>query len=258
MAAKTTLLALAMLMAIGCAGGGGGEPAGSTDGTVSGEVVVFAASSLSEAFTEIGDAFETAHPDASVTLNFAASSELVAQIIEGAPADVYASADLANMAKLTDARVNAADPVTFATNRSEIVVAEGNPLGIDSVSHLADPDLVVVLCSPEAPCGGYARQILDRAGVEVTPASYEQNVKAVVTKIRLGEADAGIAYTTDVTAAGDEVDGVPIPAAQNVVAEYPVVVTTEATNPAGGNAFVDLVLSDAGREILASHGFSSP
>lgn len=258
MAARTSLVAIAVLAASGCVGGDDAEPAGSTDGTVAGEVVVFAAASLTEAFTEIGDAFETAHPDASVTFNFAASSGLVAQILDGAPADVYASADLANMAKLTDVGANAADPVRFATNRSEIVVAAGNPLGIDSVIALTDPDLVVVLCSPEVPCGGYSTRILERAGIEVTPASYEQNVKAVVTKVRLGEADAGIAYATDVTAAGDAVDSVPIPAAQNVVAEYPVVVTTEATNPAGADAFVDLVLSDSGRAILASHGFSSP
>jgi molybdate transport system substrate-binding protein len=254
-AAVAALTALALLTA-SC--GADDEPAGSDDGSVSGRVVVFAAASLTEAFTEIGEAFEAAHPDVSITFNFAASSELVAQIVEGAPADAYASADLSNMAKLTDAGANAGEPVVFAGNRSEIVVAPGNPLGIDGVADLADPDLVVVTCAPEVPCGSYASQIFDLAGVEVTPDSYEENVKAVVTKVRLGEADAGIAYATDVAAAGGDADGVPIPTDVNVVAEYPIAVTTEATNPDGGQAFVDFVLSDTGRQILTGFGFSSP
>lgn len=225
---------------------------------MSDEVVVFAAASLTEAFTELGDAFVEAHPDASVTFNFAASSELAAQIVEGAPADVYASADLASMARLTDADAVVGEPAVFASNRSEIVVEAGNPLGIDGVADLADDDLLVVICAPQVPCGEYAARIFDNAGVTVTPASYEENVKAVVTKVSLGEADAGIAYTTDVAAAGAAVAGVEIPAELNVVAEYPIVLTAESTNPDGGRAFIDLVLGDDGRAILSRSGFSSP
>lgn len=224
----------------------------------SGEVVVFAAASLTEAFTEVGDAFTAANPDASVTFNFAASSELVAQIIEGAPADVYASADLNNMAKLTDAAANAEEPVVFANNLPEIIVAPGNPLGITGVEDLANDDLILVTCAPEVPCGTYATQIFDNAGIIANPDSFEENVKAVVTKVRLGEADAGIAYATDVTAAGDDADGVDIPAELNVVAEYPIAVTTEGPNPDGGQAFIDFVVSHAGQAILATSGFSSP
>jgi molybdate transport system substrate-binding protein len=255
--AAPATLALVALLAAGC-GVGGDDSAGAVDGSVSGEVVVFAAASLTEAFTEIGESFEAAHPDASVRFSFAASSELVAQILEGAPADVYASADLATMSRLTDAGLSAVEPVVFAENRSEIVVAEGNPLGIGTVADLADPDLLIVTCAPQAPCGAYATQIFERAGVEVTPDSYEQNVKSVVTKVRIGEADAGIAYATDVAAAADDVDGVAIPAEVDVVAEYPMTLTTEATNPVGGDAFVDLVVSGSGRAILAAHGFSTP
>jgi molybdate transport system substrate-binding protein len=222
------------------------------------EVVVFAAASLTGAFTELGAAFARANPDSSATFNFAGSSELVAQIIEGAPADVFASADLDNMARLTGADAAAGEPVVVATNRSEIVVAAGNPLGITGVEDLTDDDLIVVTCAPEVPCGAYATQIFDNAGVTVIPDSYEDNVKAVVTKVTLGEADAGIAYATDVTAAGDDADGVEIPAELNVLARYPIVGTADAPNPDGAQAFIEFALSDPGQTILADFGFGSP
>ncbi len=227
-------------------------------GTDSDGVVVFAASSLTDAFTEIGEAFEATDRGEPVTFSFAASSELVTQIVEGAPADVYASADPETMSRLTTAGGAAAEPVVFARNRSEIVVAPGNPLDIEGVADLSDPDLVLVTCAPEVPCGAYAARIFDEAGIEVTPDSFEENVKAVVTKVALGEADAGIAYTTDVVAAGGDVGGVEIPDAENVLAEYPLVVTVEAADPVGGREFVDFVLSDVGQGILDRHGFLAP
>ena len=226
--------------------------------TVTGDVTVFAAASLTAAFTEIGDAFMVENPDAKVTFNFAASSELVTQVNEGAPADVFASADQANMTKLTDAGNNGAPPVVFATNLLQIIVEPNNPKGITGVADLSNPDLAVVICAPEVPCGKYAAQIFDNAGVTVTPKSLEANVKAVVTKVTAGEADAGIVYETDVTAAGDAADGVDIPEDINVVAEYPIAVTKDAPNPFGGQAFVDFVASDAGQKILASYGFLAP
>jgi molybdate transport system substrate-binding protein len=225
---------------------------------VSGDVTVFAAASLTAAFTEIGEAFIVENPDANVTFNFAASSELVTQIGEGAPADVFASADLSSMTKLTDAGNNAAEPVVFATNLAEIIVAPGNPEGITGVADLANQDLIVVQCAPEVPCGRYAEQIVANAGVTVTPKSFEQNVKAVVTKVTLGEADAGIVYTTDVTAAGADADGVEIPADINVVAQYPIAVTTQAPNAQGAQAFIDFVTGEQGQTILASSGFLAP
>ena len=250
------VLALGWSTVVIAACGGDGD----TDATggVAGDVVVFVAASLTEAFTELGEAFEATYPDTSVTFSFAASSALVAQILEGAPADVYASADRTTMTRLTDAGANDAEPVVFAVNRAEIVVAHRNPLDIAGVADLADPDLVVVTCAPEVPCGSFATQIFERAGVEVIPDSYEENVKAVVTKVRLGEADAGIAYATDVIAAGVDVDGVDVPDEQNVVAEYPIAVTGEAPNPRGGQAFVDFVLGTTGQSVLADHGFVAP
>jgi molybdate transport system substrate-binding protein len=251
----TTRFVVASLVTVGLvtAGCGGDDRADRPA-----EVVVFAAASLTEAFTELGEAFTDTNPDTAVTFSFAASSELAAQIIEGAPADVYASADLDNMAKLADVDANAGEPVVFATNVAEIVVAPGNPLGIVGVDDLTNDDLILVMCAPEAPCGSYAARIFDNAGLVVTPDSFEQNVKSVVTKVTLGEADAGIAYATDVAAAGDDVDGVEIPPALNVVAEYPIVVTTEAPDPEAAQAFVDFVISDAGQTILAGYGFRSP
>ena len=225
---------------------------------VSGEVVVFAASSLTAAFTELGDAFTAANPDATVTFNFAASSELVAQIGEGAPADVFASADQSNMTKLTDAGNNGSEPQTFATNLLEIIVGPGNPEGVTGVADLANDDLIVVTCDVEVPCGKYAAQIFENAGVTVTPKSYEENVKAVVTKVTLGEADAGVVYRTDVIAAGADAVGVEIPADINVTAVYPIASTKEASNADGAATFIAFVLSPAGQEILAGYGFGAP
>ncbi len=219
------------------------------------EVVVFAASSLTAAFTEIGDAFAAANPATDITFNFGASSDLVAQVLAGAPVDVFASADQSNMTKLVDAGAEGSVPVQFATNALEIVVAPGNPLGIDSVSDLVDPELVVVTCAPGVPCGRYAAELFTAAGVEVVSKSLEANVKAVVSKVVLGEADAGVVYVSDVIAAGSDVSGVPIPPTINVIASYPITVTREAPHAASAQAFVDFVLSDQGQQILRSFGF---
>jgi molybdate transport system substrate-binding protein len=252
------LVAAALAIGAVLAGCGGDDRPPPTGGTPSGDVTVFAASSLTAAFTEIGDAFHAANPSASVTFNFAGSSDLVAQIGQGAPADVFAAADQTNMTKLSDAGGTGSDPVVFATNMLEIIVAPGNPRGITGLADLASPDLSVVLCAPEVPCGKYAQQVLDGAGVSVTPKSLEENVKGVVTKVTLGEADAGIVYVTDVAAAGDKATGVDIPADQNVVARYPIVVTKQAADPGVAQRFIDFVLSDAGQAILASYGFGAP
>ena len=238
------------LVAASCGSGNGGS-----DDSSGGNVTVFAAASLTAAFTELGDAFTAANPDVEVAFNFAGSSDLVAQISDGAPVDVFASADLANMAKLTDAGLAPDEPATFATNAAEIAVEPGNPLDITGVADLADRDLIVVLCAPEVPCGAYAERVVANAGITVTPSSYEENVKAVVTKVTLGEADAGIVYRTDVIAAGDAAQGVPIPDDINVVAEYPIALVADAPNATGAQALVDFVLSPSGQKILAAFGF---
>jgi molybdate transport system substrate-binding protein len=238
---------------VGC-----GDDDDSDAGAAGGDLTVFAAASLTDAFTEIGEAFELSHPDASVTFNFAASSDLVTQIDQGAPADVFASADEANMTKLTDAGSNGDVPQVFATNRLEIIVQPGNPHGIAEVADLADPDLIVVTCAPEVPIGAYSAEVFDKAGIDVTPDSLEENVRAVVTKVTLGEADAGIVYTTDVLAAGDEAEGVEIPAELNVTATYPIAMTNDAPNPDGAVAFVDFVLAPEGQDVLERYGFTGP
>ena len=233
-------------------------PATTAAAGVEGDITVFAAASLTESFTEIGDAFTVANPEASATFSFDASSALVQQITEGAPADVFASADTNNMDKLTDASLNGSEPEIFATNLLTIIVAPDNPLGITGVADLANADIKTVICAPEVPCGNYANQIFTSAGVTVTPVSLEQNVRGVVTKVTAGEADAGIAYVTDVIAAGDAADMVEIPEDINVIAEYPVATVTESQNQAVGEAFIDFLLGDEGQAILAEYGFGAP
>jgi molybdate transport system substrate-binding protein len=225
---------------------------------VSGDITVFAAASLTDSFNAVGDAFTAANPDAKATFSYDASSALVQQITQGAPADLFASADTANMDKLTAASLNGTEPVVFTTNLLQIIVAPANPKGITGVADLAKPDLKVVLCAPEVPCGKYAKQILDTAGVAVTPVSLEQNVKGVVTKVTAGEADAGIVYVTDVTAAGSKAEGVDIPADINVVAQYPIASVKTSTNPEVDDAFIDFLLGSDGQAIMAKYGFGSP
>ena len=220
--------------------------------------MVFAAASLTDAFGELGEAFMVTNPGTDITFNFAASSALAAQITEGAPADVFASADLSSMAQLTDAGGNATDPVVFTTNRAAIIVGAGNPMDITDIADLANEELIVIACAPDVPCGRYAQQILDNAGVAAILKSLEENVRAVVTKVTLGEADAGIVYATDVIGATDRADGIKIPDDVNVVAEYPIAVTNVTRNPEVARAFIDFVLSDTGQQILASYGFESP
>ena len=208
---------------------------------------MFAAASLTDAFGEIAEAY-TAETGDEVIVSFAGSSDLAAQIDEGAPADVFASADPANMAKVVDD----GSPRDFATNRAEIVVEPGNPHGVTTLADLADPDLLVVVCAVQVPCGAYTSTVLERAEVELTPVSFESNVRAVLTKVRLGEADAGIVYATDVVATPD-VDGVPIDETINVDATFPIAALDDA-----GAGFVEFVLDDRAQEILRSHGFGAP
>ena len=218
---------------------------------------VFAAASLTAAFTSLGTSFESSHRQVRVRFDFAGSSTLVQQIHEGAPADVFASADPANMQKLSDAGM-VEPPAVFASNKLEIVVEKGNPKHIRGLSDLDRAGLVVVLAAAGVPAGTYAVEVLQKAGVKLTPRSQEQDVKAVVSKVALGEADAGIVYVTDVRAAGGAVDGVPIPDEQNVVATYPLAVLKRAPDAVDGRTFEAFVLSAQGQRLLASYGFIRP
>jgi molybdate transport system substrate-binding protein len=225
---------------------------------VSGEITVFAAASLAESFNAIKKAFETRYPDVSVKLNFDASSNLAAQIEQGAPADVFASADQANLEKTIESGDVTAKPVIFARNRLEIAVEHGNPKEVKGLADLATTGTVVVLCADPVPCGGYAAEAFAKAGVDVRPASKEENAKAALSKVSLGEADATVVYVTDVKAAKGEVSGVRIPDRHNVVATYPAAVVKETQNGTGARAWVRFLESARARATLARFGFLPP
>jgi molybdate transport system substrate-binding protein len=251
---RARLAAVLAAVALALAGCGGDEPPGGSS-AAPGELKVFAAASLTAPFTELGERFTAAGGGTKVTFNFAGSQALATQVQQGAPADVLASADTTNMDKVRD-QVGAPQP--FARNLLAIVVEKGNPRGVRTLGDLASSDLKVVLAAEEVPAGRYAKQVLDRAGVRVQPVSQEDNVKAVVTKVSLGEADAGIVYVTDVTAGGDEVEGVDIPEDENVVATYPIATVKATRAQDQAQAFVDLVLSTEGQRVLEEHAFLPP
>jgi molybdate transport system substrate-binding protein len=218
-------------------------------------VNVFAAASLTGALQTVGSTFEKAHPDVKAVLNFAGSPTLVQQIQQGAPADVFASADEANMQKLVDSGEVAGAPQLFARNHLEIVVPAGNPKHLVTLADLAKPGLTIALCGPTVPCGRYAADAFGKAGVAVPAASQELDVNAVLSKVAMGEADAGIVYVTDVRAAGGKVEGVAIPQSSNVTVRYPIAVVKHAPHPAAAATFVEFVLSPEGQRLLAGFGF---
>jgi molybdate transport system substrate-binding protein len=245
-------LAIAFVV-VAAACGGARQPAGDT-----GSVTVFAASSLTDAFKKAGDQLKLKDPGAEFVFNFGSSSTLATQITSGAPADVFASADDVNMQKVIDTKLNDSAPTVFVGNRLQIAVAAGNPKQIARLVDLAKPGLTVVLAGPTVPAGQYAADALQKAGVTVKPASQEVDVRAVLNKVALGEADAGIVYVTDVISAGGRVSGVDIPEQQQVIARYPITVVKGSKNPRLAKAYVDYLLSDDGQRLLAEFGFSRP
>lgn len=254
-------IAVAALVLAGCAGGDAApgastEPAGSDD-ALSGELTIFAAASLAAAFDELAVGFEAQHPGVDVRpITYDGSSTLATQIEEGAPVDVFASADEANMQRVVGAGL-ATDPQAFATNTLVLVVPAGNPGGVEGLDDLADPDLSVVLCAPEVPCGAASERLLERAGVTAAVDSAEQNVTAVLTKVATGEADAGLVYVTDAATTGD-VESVATEGADDVVNTYPLVALDDAANPDAAAAFVDFVRGEEGLAVLAELGFGAP
>jgi molybdate transport system substrate-binding protein len=252
--AGAALALLAALVAACDAEGTGGSEA--DGGAVAGEVLVSAASSLTDAFEDIESAFEAAHPGVDVVLNLGSSSTLAVQILEGAPVDVFASANPANMERVRAAGQVRGAAAVFARNRLQIAVPAGNPAAITGLADFANESLRLGLCAETVPCGIFARQALERAGVAPELDTNEADVRALLNKIELGELDAGITYVTDVASARGAVQGIDIPEEYNVVAEYPIAVLAGAPNPRGAEAFVRFVLSEEGRRILAAHGFA--
>ncbi|MGN8551408.1 UNVERIFIED_CONTAM: molybdate ABC transporter substrate-binding protein [Microbacterium sp. SLM126] len=260
-----TALITGLLVVAGCASAGD-EPAGPvTPGPsepvvteeLTGELTIFAAASLGTAFDELATQFEARHPQLEVLpISYDGSSTLATQLIEGAPADVFASADEDNMQRVVDAGLASA-PELFASNTLVIAVPAGNPGGVESIEDLGADGLTVVLCAPEVPCGAASRTLLADNGVTVSPASLEQNVTAVLTKVAAGEADAGLVYATDVLSR-DDVEPVEAAGAGEVVNRYPIAALAEAGNPAAAAAFLEFVLSDTGRAVLDELGFGAP
>jgi molybdate transport system substrate-binding protein len=253
---RFVLLISALLLAA-CGGGGGTASSTPSSGSLSGYIQVFAAASLTASFDALGTSFHQANPGVGVNFNFAGTPTLVTQIEQGAPADVFASADTTNMDKLTADGFTSGSSKVFARNQLEIVVAPGNPKGITGLADLAKPGVIYITEGPTVPAGKYSLQALATAGVKVTPKSLETSVTAVISKIELGEADAGMVYTTDITAAGTKVQGVPIPAANNVIATYPIVAVKGTKSSAAASAFIDYVVSATGQSTLATYGFLS-
>lgn len=258
---RLSTLALASVVVAAACGGASPRTASSVAPTASplaGSVTVFAGSSLTDAFKKVGDQLKVRNPGTDYVFNFGSSSTLATQIINGAPADVFASADDVNMQKIVDAKLNDSAPAFFVGNRLQIAVAAGNPKQIAGLADLARPGLIVVLAGPTVPAGRYALEALQKAGVTVRPASQEVDVRAVLNKVALGEADAGIVYVTDVKSAGSRVAAVDIPEQHQVVARYPITVVKESKSPGLAKAFVDYLLSDDGQQLLAEFGFSRP
>ncbi|MET4048907.1 molybdate transport system substrate-binding protein [Rhodococcus sp. UYP5] len=261
-----TVLAMSALLAAGCSTGGGDSTAPESGSTasdpagqdISGDLTVFAAASLKATFTQLGAMFEAAHPGTDVAFNFAGSSDLVTQLTQGAPGDVFASADTANMTKALDANLISGDPENFATNTLIIVTPPGNPKGIASFADLADKDNKVVVCAPQVPCGAATTKVEKATGVDIAPVSEESSVTDVLGKVTSGQADAGLVYVTDASGAGEKVTSVAFEESSGAVNTYPIAVLSDSQNSAAAKAFEALVMSAEGQEVLADAGFAAP
>ena len=221
-------------------------------------LTVFAAASLKGTFTTIGQQFETAHPGTKVAFSFAGSSDLVTQLQQGAPADVFASADTANMAKATGDDLVAGSPVNFATNTLTIAVPPDNPAQVTSFADLTKPGVKVVVCAAQVPCGAAAAKIEKATNTDLKPVSEENAVTDVLGKVESGEADAGLVYVTDVKGAGDKVKGIAFEESRQAVNTYPIATLTASKNGELAGQFVQLVTGSAGQQVLADAGFAKP
>jgi molybdate transport system substrate-binding protein len=256
-------LALPLAAVLACAGCGGasddgaGAAGSAPDGELTGTLTVFAAASLTDVFTGLGDRLERDAPELDVQFNFAGSSALATQLTQGAPADVFASANESQMTVVTDAGL-AEDPAVFASNVLQIAVPAGNPAGVTGPADFGREDLTLAVCAPEVPCGAAAEDVFAAAGVAAVPDTLEEDVRAALTKVELGEVDAALVYMTDVAAAGDAVEGLDFPEAEDAANEYPIAALADAPNPDAARAFVELVQSAEGQQALTDAGFRAP
>ena len=246
---RLAIAALTLLLISGCS---------STEQPAANKIIVFAAASLKKTFTELGEQFKTQNPGSSVEFSFAGSSDLVTQLTQGAPADVFASADTKNMDKAAQAGLLAGNPVNFASNTLTIAVAPGNPKKIGSFKDLTRQGLNVVVCAPQVPCGSATQKVEQVTGVTLYPVSEESAVTDVLSKVETGQADAGLVYVTDAAGAGDAVVTVDFPESATVVNTYPIASLKSAQNPSAAQAFVELVTGPVGQQVLADAGFAAP
>lgn len=250
------IAAVAAMSVVAACGSDNGDDAADTPEEVT--LTVFAAASLTDTFTQLGEQFEADNEGVSVEFNFAGSSDLVAQIQSGSPADVFASADEKNMTKATDDDLVDGAPQLFAANTLQIVTPPGNPKGIESFDDLAGDDVTLVICAPEVPCGAATKTVEENTGVTLSPASEESAVTDVLAKVTSGEADAGLVYITDAVGAGDAVESISFPEAAEAVNDYPIATLANSEHGDIAQRFVDFVLSDEGQEVLGEAGFVRP
>ncbi|WP_426997156.1 molybdate ABC transporter substrate-binding protein [Pseudarthrobacter sp. N5] len=256
----------AVAVSLGLAGCGAATTGSSPTGTgaaggtstLSGTLTVFAAASLKATFTKLAADFEARNPGTKVTLSFAGSSDLVTQITQGAPADVFASADSKNMGKLADASLLDGTSSNFATNVLAIVVPPENPAKISSFGDLARPGVKVVVCASQVPCGAAAKAVAKAAGTTLNPVSEESSVTDVLGKVTSGEADAGLVYVTDVKTAGDKVRGIPFAESSQAINTYPIATVANSRNKELAAAFIKMVTGSEGKQVLADAGFGTP
>lgn len=249
-ALATTALLIPLLAA--CGDDGAKEDSGAQD---SAKLTVLAAASLTDVFGTVKGAYEDSHPGTTLTFSFAGSQELAAQVRQGSPADAIVTADTKTMDGL---KADTGTPSVIARNRLVIATREGNPDKVDGLKDLADPKLKVVLAAPEVPVGRYSRQVLDAQKIDVKPVSEEPNVRAVLSKVELGEADAGIVYKTDAETATDKVDAITVPDDQNAIAQYPAAIIKDGKNVAAAQTFVEWLATPAAQKILQDAGFQKP
>lgn len=255
LAAAAVTLALALSACGGTTSTGGSASSSASSG---GTLTVFAAASLTATFTELGHDFEAAHSGTRVNLNFGGSSDLVSQLQNGAPADVFASADQTNMTKATNAGLTAGTPQVFATNVLEIAVPPSNPAGIHTFQDLTRSGVRLVVCAQQVPCGSAAQKAAKAAGLTLKPVSEEQSVTDVLGKVISGDADAGLVYVTDVKGAGSKVSGVKFPESSSAVNSYPIAALKGSNDSALAQEFVDFVRGPQGRKVLGDAGFGAP
>lgn len=244
------LAAVVLLGIAACSAPEADEPAGRT-------LTIAAAASLTDVFERLGGQFREEHPGIELSIGYGSSSGAARGIVEGAPVDVFASADEEQMQVVTDAGL-APDPVVFTANVLAIAVPKGNPAAVTGLADFAREDLDLAVCAPEVPCGAAAERLFELAGVTAVPDTYEEDARAALNKVELGEVDAALVYATDVRTRPQVVEGIGIPEAGQVVNRYPIAVLRDARDAEAAQTFVDLVLSEDGRRALADHGFRAP